>query len=253
MFMLRKIISQFFFPLPLSLSICLVGLCLLWFTRKQKTGRTLVSIGVFLILLFSFNPVANALLSPLEEKYSPYDALTNTPSKFVVVLGGGHHADVRLPLTSQLTDESLKRLVEGICLHRASPGSKLVLSGGTFLGRTSDAQKMADVAKMLGVSDADIVLERESKDTKDQAVLLGPVLQTNRFILVTSAAHMPRSIALFNKEGMRPSAAPTGHHVEKRAVQDPRIYFPCGPALRKSETAIYEYLGLIWAKYRKLI
>jgi len=156
-------------------------------------------------------------------------------------------------LASQLTDQSLKRLVEGIIVQRATPNSKLVLSGGSWLTDSSDARVMAEVARSLGVKDDDMIFESESKDTKDQAVLLGPVLQTNRFILVTSAAHMPRSIALFNKEGMRPSAAPTGHHVEKRAVQDPRIYFPCGPALRKSETAIYEYLGLIWAKYRKLI
>lgn len=253
MFMLRKIISQFFFPLPLSLSICLIGLSLLWFTRKQRTGKVLVTTGVCLLLLFSFNPVANALLFPLEAKYAPYAGLSNNPPQFIVVLGGGHGPDARLSATSRLSDESLKRLIEGILLHRTSPNSKLLLSGGSWLGRTSDAEVMADVAKRLGVGDADLILEQESHDTKNQSLLLRPVVHTNRFILVTSAAHMPRSMALFRKAGMHPIAAPVDHRVKKSDMKDPHLYCPHGSVLRKSETAIYEYLGLVWAKYRKSI
>ena len=91
MFLLKKIVAPLFFPVPLCLEILLLGLLLLWFTRKQKIGKIIVSLGVILFATLSYNAVSNVLLRPLEYKYDSLINLENVSDiKGVVVLGGGH-------------------------------------------------------------------------------------------------------------------------------------------------------------------
>jgi len=119
MFLFKKIVAPFFFPLSICLEILLVGLFFLWFSRRQKTGKVFVSIGVILLTTISYAAVSDILLRPLESKYLP---ITNTSGfqniKWVVVLSGGHSTDPNLSVTDQLSGTSLVRLVEGIRLHR---------------------------------------------------------------------------------------------------------------------------------------
>ena len=113
-----------------------------------------------------------------------------------------------------------------------------------------NAKVMADVASVLGISENDIVLEPDSKDTKDEAVLIQKIVENEKFILVTTASHIPRSMALFKKRGMQPIPAPIDHWVKERQRISPGSFFPSTGELRKAERAIHEYLGLVWAKIR---
>jgi uncharacterized SAM-binding protein YcdF (DUF218 family) len=130
------------------------------------------------------------------------------------------------------------------------PGSTLVLSGGGAYDTSSDASVMERVAVGLGVDPHDIVLESESKDTDDQARLLQPLLGSERFVLVTSASHMPRSVDLFVKLGMRPVPVPTDFMVKESRGITPGNVFPTPEALGKAERAVYEHLGEWWAALR---
>jgi len=71
MFLLKKVIGATFLPLSLCAIVLLVGLILLWFSRKQKLGKVVVSFGTILLLILSFNITTNAILAPLEKKYPP--------------------------------------------------------------------------------------------------------------------------------------------------------------------------------------
>jgi len=86
------------------------------------------------------------------------------PIKFIIVLGGGHVSDPKLPITSQITKNTLVRLVEGIRLYRKHTNSKLILSGGSVYGSVTNAEIMADVAKELGVVEKDIIDYTSSND-----------------------------------------------------------------------------------------
>jgi uncharacterized SAM-binding protein YcdF (DUF218 family) len=251
MFLMKKILTLLFFPLSLGLELLLLGLVLLWFTRKQKTGKVVLSIGFLLLLTLSYNAVSDQLLQPLEYRYPPVlksDDISG--AGWVVVLGGGHISDPRLPVTSRLYGTTITRLVEGIRLHDMLPGSKLVLSGGGAFDPVSDAAAMAELAVAIGVDKRDMVLESASWDTKDQARLIKSIVGKDRFVLVTSAFHMPRSMALFQKQGMNPIPAPTGHWVEQRQKLSPMMFFPRVSALGKAELAFHEYLGMVWARIR---
>jgi len=251
MFLFKKIVAPFFFPLSICLELFIVGLFTLWFTRRQKTGKIIVSIGVILLTTISYGAVSDMFLGPLESKYLP---ITNTSAyqdvKWVVVLGGGHFPGPNLPITDQLTDASLVRLVEGIRIHKKLSNSKLLLSGGSVFDSTSDAGVMAKMAMALGIEKKEIVLESESKDTKDQARFIQNIIGNNRFVLVTSASHMARSVALFRAKGMKPIPAPTGFQVKNTLKISPATFFPSGKGIDKMERVVYEYLGIVWAKLR---
>jgi len=153
MFLFKKIVAPLFFPVPLCLEILLLGLILLWFTKKQKAGKIVVSIGVGLTMIFSFGTFQDILLRSLENKYPPLINLQKVDDvKWVVVLGGGHTSDPELPVTDQISKSSLSRLVEGIRIHRNLPGSKLILSGGGGFDPVPNARIMADVATVWGLA-----------------------------------------------------------------------------------------------------
>ena len=190
-------------------------------------------------------------LGPLESKYSPImDISTFHDIKWVVVLGGGHFTDPKLSITDQLSEASLVRLVEGIRIHKKLPNSKLLLSGGGVFSSTSDADTMAKMAMAMGIDENDIVLESKSKDTKDQASFIHNIIGNDKFILVTSASHMARSMALFQSKGMNPIPAPTGYQVKKIQKISPSMFFPSSKGIDKMERVVYEYLGTAWARLK---
>jgi uncharacterized SAM-binding protein YcdF (DUF218 family) len=251
MFLFKKIVTPFFLPVSVCIEVFLLGLILLWFTRLQKTGKTIVTIGLILLTGLSYGPVSEALLRPLEYKYPPLlnsDHLTQV--KWVVVLGGGHTSNPRIPITSRISSSALYRLVEGIRLYRQRPGRKLILTGGVIFDPVSHAQVLSDIAQAVGVNKQDLVLEQHSMDTKDEAQFVKALVGREKFILVTSAVHMPRSVALFRNQGLDPIPAPTGYIVKKKQGLGPGVFFPGAGELYGTERAIYEYLGMAWARFR---
>jgi uncharacterized SAM-binding protein YcdF (DUF218 family) len=256
MFLLKKFISPLFLPVPFCSLLIVFGLIFLWTGRRARAGKLLVSIGSLLLILLSYDMSTKWLLMPLERQYPPIASPTSVnsqdapPVKWIVVLGGGGSRSAQLPSPGRLTSASLSRLIEGIRLQRQLPGSKLVLSEGNIFGSGPVAEAMARVAEDLGVSKDDMVLETQSQDTEGQAGLISPIVGADRFLLVTSASHMPRSVALFRKAGMNPIAAPTDFESLSAESWRPSALYPSAGGLRKAELAIHEYLGLAWSKLR---
>lgn len=259
MFLFKKIVSPFLFPLPFCLELLMIGVILLWFTRKQTFGKLLVTCGALLLLLLGYSGISGILLSPLESRYPMVDtkALVDLssgnaepPVKWIVVLGGGHIADPRVPVTSQLLDASMNRLVEAIRLHRRLPETRLIVSGGPggVEDTSSDAAVMAEVAEALGVSPQQITLEDKSRDTEEQALNIKAMVSGQPFLLVTSASHMSRSMGLFKKQDLHPIPAPADFRVRDDEVITPSSFFPHSKELHKATVAVYEYMGLAWSR-----
>jgi uncharacterized SAM-binding protein YcdF (DUF218 family) len=248
MFLLKKIISRLFFPIPLSLELLGAGLFLLWFTRRQRAGKTLVTAGTLLLLALSNTFVSNALLRPLERAYPPLVVApggTGIPAvRYIAVLGGWANEDPSVPVSSHICPDLMVRLIEGVRLHRQISGSKLILSGGH-----DSADGMAKMAEALGVAAGDTMPLAEPLDTEEESRQIAPIVGGQPFILVTSAAHMPRAVALCRKRGLHPIPAPTDHLApEHRTEFDDLV--PDGYKLFKSRIAFYEYFGRVWARLR---
>ncbi len=239
MFLFKKIVGLFLLPIPLGMLISFLGLLLILLTKKQRAGKIVVVVGISILTLLSFDPISSALLAPLEHQYDAYLPKTSMedeinenqyPVKYVVLLSGG--------------------LIEGILIYRKNAGSKLILSGGSVIGSYPASKRMAEDVKVIGIDEDDIMIESESRDTKDQAHFIKLIVDKDPFILVTSASHMPRSMALFKKLGMEPIPAPTAYLTVKKKGLNLYSFFPSATALWKSELAFHEYLGILWAKLR---
>ena len=260
MFWLKKLIAPFFFPLPVCVALLAAGLLLLWFTRRQRAGKICVTLGALLVIVLGFDLLPSAALRRLERQYPKIDAVLadaarqeeiKTSVKWVVVLGAGHVSDPQLPITSQASGTTLARVLEGVRVHRALPQTKLLLSGAQVFDSVAVAEIMKGVALSAGVSEGEIVLDLESKDTEEEARVIREVVKDDSFIMVTSAWHMPRAMALFAKHGMKPIPAPTDHLVKDgQGTTSPGDYFPSSAGFLKAERVCYEYLGLVWAKLK---
>ena len=241
MFVFKKLVSRFFFPLSLVIELLLLGI----FLKKRRT--TVILAGVALLYLFSFSPFGYLMLRPLESRYAAVSSSSlNKEVRWIVVLGGGSRGDKALTPEDRLGDASLQRLLEGVRLSRLLPQARLVLSGGDYRGISPDAVAMQQVALDQGVARDRITLEAASQDTADQAESLRERLGQAPFYLVTSAGHMPRAMRLFIRSGTKPIAAPT----DFRAVWEPfqvGDLFPHAETLADTESAFHEYLGLCWS------
>lgn len=248
-FWLKKIVSGFLLPLPFGLLWILAGIILLIISRAKRMRNTCFFIGFFIITLFSLNPISVTLLDELQSQYAP---LMYPPKNIteIVVLGGGVSGGKDYPPNLTLNAASLSRLVEGIRLlkeaEKNNPEAQLILSGGRVFRSPAIAGKMRNTAVMLGVNRDNIVLEDGSQDTHQEALFIRKLIGENKFILVTSAYHMPRAMALFKGLNMHPIAAPTqylGYHYNFVTW-----CIPNANSLIVSDTALHEYLGIIWAK-----
>ncbi len=253
MFIVKKIVTQFFMPIPFVLQLLIIGTALLWFTRRQVAAKIVLTTATILLFGMGFGFLSDHALYKLENTYPPLDieAAQQAGIRWVVVLAGGHSSDAGLPVTSQLMPETQVRLNEGIRIYRQLNGAKLLLSGGKVFDPKSSAELMAGLARELGVKPGDIVLEDTSKDTDDEARLIKPMLGDQRFILVTSASHMPRSMALFTARGMQPVPAPVCHYFHREDTITPGDFFPRLDKIRNCQIVIHETLGLLAAEIKE--
>ncbi|HRJ51226.1 MAG TPA: ElyC/SanA/YdcF family protein [Candidatus Thiothrix moscowensis] len=250
MFLFKKLFSSSIMPLSLSFLLLLGGLLLLWLSRRQKTGKVLATLGFLLLLAQGYGWGFESALRSLEREYPPVVGLP-ADVRWVVVLGGGTSSDMALPLHSRLSEASLARLVEGVRLYRQQAGAKLLVSGGRVFGSGADADAMQALAVQLGVNPADIVLDMDSQDTETQAQVIRQQVGAERVALVTSASHMPRAVGLFRQAGVEVLPAPTHYLEQSNAAFSPTDVFPDSDNFTEARRAVYEYMGVMWAKLRE--
>ena len=247
LFMLKKVIGGMLLPLPLLLICMGLALCLLWFTRWQKTARTLLSVSWMVLFLLSLQPVADHLLAPLESHYPTRQE--GQPGGYIVVLGGGYTYNSRWAPGSNLVGNSLPRVVEGVRLWRLSPGARMIFTGARAEGNPrSNASVAAEVAESLGVPANDIILLDKPRDTAEEAAAVRKLIGDHPLMLVTSANHLPRAMQFFHQEGLAPIPAPAN----QLAITSPLNFWekliPSPLWLSHSERAWYETLGRGWQK-----
>lgn len=258
MYALKKAIAPLLYPFPLCLELLAIGLGLLWFTKRQRLGKIVVALAFLLLVCLGSERFSGWLIQSLESQYPAFDGVTDsrtwdgpspTAIRWIVVLAGGVTGDPSQPVDLQISHHSRVRLLEGIRLHRLFPGSKLILSGGLGYRREPEASILSRVAQRYGVKKRDIVIEAQSRDTKDHPRFISAIVKDSPFILVTSAYHMPRAMRLFEKHHLTPIPAPTGHWkpAEPPSLSD---YFPSPRGLRLAEWTFHEYLGMGWAWLR---
>jgi len=250
-FTLSKTLGYFALPSNFFLSIAVLGILLMW-TRFARAGRSLASAGALLLLIAGFSPLGNMLTVPLEDRFPRWDASRGAPDG-VVVLGGVINPGLSRVRREIALDEAAERITGTVELALRYPKMRIVFSGGSgeLLGRRLAEATVAVIAfEKLGLPRERIELESRSRNTLENAVFSKQLIQPKpgeRWLVVTSALHMPRAMAVFRAAGFPVEAYPVDWHTYgSRDLFRPFVTLADG--LRRTDLAAREWMGL--AVYR---
>lgn len=257
---LSKFLPPFFYPLGLSILLLVVSLLL---HRRQRLRNLAISLALAILLLASNRWVATSLARSLEWRYLPAGDIQ--PAEVIVLLGGGTEpASPPRPMVE--IGGAGDRILYAAELYNQGKAPHILSSGGyiTWLeGRSSTpAVEMAAILGKLGVPQDSIWLQPSSQNTYEDALYSAEMLAekgVDRVILVTSAMHMPRSVALFEKQGIQVIPAPADFAVTQASWQEltqadvPGFLVSLLPSvgnLSLTTNALKEYIGILAYRLR---
>jgi len=247
-FVLSKVFGFFALSSNLLISVGIAGVVLLC-TRFARLASWLVVTSLVLIALAGLSPLGNVLILPLEQRFPPWDPSRGPPDG-IVVLGGAISPDVSAARGTVALNEAAERITATAELARRYPNARIVFSGGTsalIANEGVEAGYAVEQLVALGVGHERITAEEQSRNTVENAVfsrLLAQPKPGERWLLVTSAAHMPRAIAVFRAAGFPVEAYPVDWRT--RGPIDATAPFPSlGAGLSRTDTAVHEWVGLL--------
>lgn len=238
-----KILQMFL--LPSCFILILLGIGLILFLLRKKSGKVLLSLGIILYYFFSITPISDLIILSLENQFKNLNQNLESVEYMVLLTGGVKTGD--LPLSSKLTESSLFRTIKAVEIYSQSP-KKIIISGVDPITSISVAAKIGELMKELGIPEKEIILEENSKNTYQSAIEVKKIIGNKPFGLVTSAYHLPRSIYIFRKIGLNPIPVPADFKAEKK--YNLFDFFPDPENLRKCDLAFHEYFGILYYKLR---
>ncbi len=235
-----EILATLVLPSNLVLLIGFIGIGLSLLPRWRRGGPYLLTGALILLLVLSSGKTATALSSPLEYAYPKAPAPdVQSPAKAIVILAAYAADDPNMPLSSRPNGSAMFRIVEAVHLWRACQQCTVMVTG---IAPTTKV--MAESLVALGIPTAQIRVDSGAANTSGSAVNLRASLADQPFYLVTSAGHMPRSMGVFLKQGLRPIPAPTEYHVPRNLAQ--ANWSPSSLSLSFSDIAVHEHIGILW-------
>jgi uncharacterized SAM-binding protein YcdF (DUF218 family) len=247
-FFLSKTFGIMLLPSNFFIGLGLVGVVLL-LTRFASLGRKLVMASLVLLAVCGFSPLGNLLLYPLEQRFPPWDDAGGAPDG-IVVLGGSIEPDLSAAHGAPVFNDSVGRVIAAAGLAHRYPQARIVFTGGSANLVSSDAAKEADYAmpvfESFGISRDRLIMERRSRNTEENAEFSKALVSPKageRWLLVTSAYHMPRSIGIFRKAGFAVEPYPTDWRVGGAADLLKFSSFS-RDGLERVDLAVREWMGL---------
>jgi uncharacterized SAM-binding protein YcdF (DUF218 family) len=235
-FVWKQVLKNLVLPPTGPLLLLVLGLVLASFRKARLTGAVLSALGLAFLWVLA-TPIAADTLVRWAERYPALDAAQAGEARAIVILGGGVRVNAPEYGTSAPGATSLERLVYGARLARQTH-LPVLISGSRF-----EASSMTDfLHEDLGVS-AEWV-ENRSRDTHQNAQFSAAILAragVHKVILVTSAAHMARSVVEFNQAGIDVIPAPAAMWAQRE--WGVLAYVPNADAMVRSQRALYEGLG----------
>ena len=188
------------------------------------------------------------MILPLEQRFPAWDSARGAPDG-IVILGGAVTPDVAAARNDVALNEAAERMTAGVELARRYPSARIIFSGGesglAYGGNESEAALR--LFERLGVAPGRVVAEDKSRNTVENAVFARQIALPKpgeRWLLVTSAYHLPRAVGVFRKAGFAVEAYPVDWRT--RGPEDALRPFPTlGEGLRRTDTAAREWAGLL--------
>jgi uncharacterized SAM-binding protein YcdF (DUF218 family) len=230
--------------LMLAIAVALVAMA---YSRMGLARRSAVI--ALAIALIAMSPLPQIVRLPLEDRFQRAD-LSGRPITGFVVLGGSEESLIATGRGLHAINEAGERVTEAAALARRLPAARIVVSGGSgelVPGRRSEAEVTRDLLVSIGVDADRIEIETTSRDTYENAVKTVALVRPSsgqRWLLVTSASHMPRAVGCFRVAGFPVEAWPVDYR-----TRGPGDTLSVPPAMSKGLSAldqiVREYIGLV--------
>lgn len=247
-FILSKILGIVALPSNLLIEIGIVGVLLL-FTQYRRLASWLVVTSIVLTAVVGWSPLGNILILPLEQRFPSWNSSHGTPDG-LVVLGGAITPDVSAARGVVALNEAAERITAAAALARRYPNARIIYSGGSnavLADRIPEAPFAVQELEALGVAHDRITAEEQSRNTIENAVfsrLLAQPKPGERWLLITSAYHMPRAMAAFRAAGFAVEAYPVDWRT-RGPIDAGRPFAALSEGLRRTDEAAHEWAGLL--------
>lgn len=235
-----EFLGNIILPSNLSILFLIVGVILVINRKRRRAGWIMFALSATIYVIFGTGIISTWLLGTLENRYTSLASTEGLQDvKCIVILAGYAERHEELPLSSEVNFASAYRLMEGLRIVHLLPGSEILISGG---GEVPGI--MRELLASMGLPEQRISIDNHSNNTHESAENVKTLMGGEKFILITSAGHMPRAIGAFVKAGMDPVPAPTNFmSVRERRFMD---YLPAPHHLVYADLAVHEYLGMAW-------
>lgn len=216
--------------------------------RPSRLAKVALVCGVTALALCAWTPVPLWLMKPLEERFSPFPSVSSVTG--IIVIGGAF--DVLQSHNDRDVSFNLRgaRMTAFAELSRRYPKARLIFSGGKASSDLSLSE--AAIARRLfinmGIDVARVLFEDRSRTTHENAEYsrrLVTLHKDDRWLLVTSAADMPRAIGSFRSAGWPVTAFPVDYH-----AQDGWSTPGLGRGLELLDWSLHEWTGLVYYRLR---
>ncbi len=251
---LSKLLPLLIYPLGLA---CILLVLAIIIGKNQRWRRGMIIAALILLWLGSNRWVSYGLARSLEWRHLPSKTPPN--AEVIVVLGGGtESADPPRPMTE--VNGAGDRVLYAARLYHQEAAPHILVSGGNLEFSTArgdtPAQEMAELLALTNVPNEAIWQQTESQNTYEDALYSAQMLEERgitTIILVTSALHMPRSLALFEKQGLTVLPAPVDFTITEQnwenafqpGLDEFLIYLlPNTSSLGLTTNVLKEYLGM---------
>jgi uncharacterized SAM-binding protein YcdF (DUF218 family) len=245
-FVASKIFWLLASPIHLLPILLLAGLIL---SPRWRPGRTLALVSAIALALIVFSPASALLIRPLEDRF-PQKSEIMSPPNGIIVLGGAVDEQISRARDQVTLNEAATRMTEGAALALLYPQARLVFSGGSSALIDNSARESNFARRLwreLGVPERRMLFEDRSRNTFENALFTRELVRPHKgekWLLVTSAYHMPRAIGVFRALRMDPEAFPVDYRTAGDAT-DFRSPADGADAIVNFETATREWIGLL--------
>ena len=243
-FILSKILAIFVRPLTWVIGLVLVSV---W-SKRPKLKKRAAILALVLLALFSNQYISNRMM--LWWEYKPVPMASLEAYDVGVVFSGVTRASI-VPRDRVYFREGADRITHALQLYNEGKIKHIIVSGGLGfrqVGNSSAANRLKSFLTMAGVPDSAITVENEAVNTYENALKTKGILEKEfpqqKYLLITSAFHMKRSLLCMKKQGIDVDPFPAGFLTSRPTLNFDDIVIPKSEAINRWEVLIKEIVGI---------
>jgi uncharacterized SAM-binding protein YcdF (DUF218 family) len=244
-------LSQLFSFLAMPLTIILILLIAGLMVNSRKWKNWLTGSGVLLLLIFTNNALSTITINAWEPPFKP---IVSLPEYDIGIVLTGVTNINKTANDRTFFDKGADRATHAVQLYKEGKINRILISGGQGFQPTNDQREAVLLAKFMitaGVAESDLIIEDEAQNTRENALFTKRILETDknhinqRYLLITSAFHMKRAEACFNKVNLQVDTYPVDYYGNDNPVNIRSIIQPSPSALMLWHKLLKEWIGIL--------